>query len=670
MNFFGQPADRTYYRWQELASKSVKYCALIAILCVAASQIGCLPGSALSKADKLADDKDYYGAIEAYQSIVDTQPGTPDALQAQLAIGKLSIEQMNQPAEGIKAYQGVIAAAPKSDAAAEAHYELGLHYFREKDFKAAQTQFDTIVNNFSHLELSHNSHLMLAKSYEEAKDYESAAEAFDSFANRNPRNKRAAPALENKARIQREFLKDEEEAKRTNQMLVKRYGKVEGAEAAVENAKQELKDLNATIPEPDDPLATPQGRALAQFEARRERDRPRGGVERSPAMGNANSLGIPDSGFGISAADVMRNFGGQGGIAGDDQGSYHAAELMIANFFYGDGNYRDAGALYYDAIARSEAEKAGIDPYNYLKLSVCYRKVGMHQRAKEVLRKAASRDGAVIDAVINTGRTHYTSENYENAIESYNSVIGLRRDKDSEVYWLISLAHKKLGEPEKEREALERSVAANTQNTDALQSLAEVLHYRLKDRKTAAIFQDLVDQKGDSYIGAKTLGDLTYKYGNYIQANARYRAAARIAKRLLAKSESDAEKRELRNQSIYATILAARATHQRGKPEEALQMIDELAVEYPDHALIHYGKGELAHLNDDAETAVAEFKIAIEKAPHSDIAVIALGNYYVSQGFNDDAIALWEGFLAKNQYNQNVTRSLKKLKGDAEETEE
>ena len=670
MKFFGQPAAKTYYRWQALAFKSMKYCALIAILLIAASQIGCLPGSALSKGDKLAADKDYYGAIEAYQSIVDTQPGTPDALQAQLAIGKLSIDQMNQPAEGIKAYEGIIAAAPESEEAAEAHYELGLHYFREKDFKSAQTQFDAIVNNFSHLELSHNAHLMLAKSYEESEDYESAVEAFDNFANRNPRNKRAAPALENKARIQRQFLKNEEESKRTNQMLVKRYGKVEGAEDAVEKAKQALKDQNATIPEPDDPLATQFGRALAQQEARRERDRPRGGVERSPAMGSANSLGVPDSGFGISASDVMQNFGGQGGIAGDDQGSYQDAELMIANFFYGDENYRDAGALYYDAIARSEADKVKIDPYTYLKLSICYRKVGMHQRAKEVLRKAASRDGEVIEAVINTGRNHYTSENYENAIETYNSVIGLRRDKDSEVYWLISLAHKKLGEPEKEREVLERSVAANTQNTDALQSLAEVLHYRLKDRKTAAIFQDLVDQKGDSYIGSKTLGDLTYKYGNYVQANARYKAAARTTKRLLNKSESDAEKRELRNQIVYATILAARATHQRGKSEDAQQMIDELATEYPDHALIHYGKGELALLNDDTETAVAEFKAAIEKSPHSDIAVIALGDYYVSQGFNDDAIALWEGFLAENQYNQNVTRSLKKLKGDAEETEE
>ena len=655
--------------FQKLGFKSMKYCAFITAILLLAVQLACVSGGGLRNAEKLAESKDYYGAIEAYQNIVDTQPGTPDALQAQLAIGKLSIGQINQPAEGIKAYEAVIAAAPESEQAAEANYELGMHYFREKDFKAAITQFDTIVNNFPQLELSQNAHLMLAKSYEEAKNYEEAAEAFDSFANRNPRSQRAAVAIANKGRIQQQFLKDEEEAKRTNQLLVKRYGKVEGAEETVEMAKQTLRELNASIPEPDDPLATQASRALARQEARRELDRPRGNVERSRAMGNPN-VQVADSGFGISAGEVMRNFGGQGGIAGDDQGSYHDAELMIANFFYGDESYRDAGALYFDAIARAEAAKEKIDPYTYLKLSICYRKVGMHQRAKQVLKKAASRDGEVIEAVINTGRNHYTSESYEKALETYNSVIGMARGRDSEIYWLISLAHKKLGEPEKEREALERAVAANTQNVDALQSLAEVLHYRLKDRKAAAIFQDLVDAKGDTYIGTKTLGDLTYRYGNYVQARAKYRAAARTAKRLLGKSESDAEKRELRNQVVYATILAARATYHLKKLEDAQKMINELAAEYPEHALIPYGRGELALLNGDGETAIAEFKASMEKNPISDIPVLALGDYYVSQGFNDDAIALWEGYLEKNQYNQNVRRSLTKLKGEGENAED
>ncbi len=651
--------------FRKRAVKSMKYCALIVVTLVAVAHIGCVAGGGLRSAEELAVKKDYRGALEAYQNIVDTKPGTPIALKAQLAMAALLIEHLNQSAAGIKSYEAVIAAAPKSDEAAEAYYELGMHYYREKDYKSAQTQFDMIVNSFPHLELSHNAQLMLAKSFEDAQNFEQAIEIYDNFANRNPRSERAALAIVRKGQIQKEHLKDEEQAKRTYQSLVKRYGKIEGTEEEIAKAKQELTALNASIPEPDDPLSTQHGRALAQLEATRQRDRPRGGVERSRAMGSDPE--IADSGFGISASEVMRNFGGQGGISGDEQGSYYDAELTIASFFYGDENYRDAGALYFDAIARAEAAKAKIDPYAYLRLSICYRKVGMHQRAKEVLKQATRRDGTVIQAVIDTGRNHYTSESYEQALETYNSVVGLVRSRDSEIYWLIALVHKKLEQPEKEREALERSVAANPQNMDALQSLAEVLHYRLKDRKAAAIFQDLVDQKGDSYIGSKTLGDLTYKYGNYVQSRAKYRAAARTAKRLLGKSENDTEKRKLRNQIVYATILAARATHHLNKAEEAEKMIVALETEYPGHDLIPYGRGELALLAGDTETAVAEFKTSIEKNPISDIALIALGDYYVSQGYDDDAIALWQSYLTNNQNNQNVRHRLETLKNRGDE---
>ena len=49
-------------------------------------------------------------------------------------------------------------------------------------------------------------------------------------------------------------------------------------------------------------------------------------------------------------------------------------------------------------------------------------------------------------------------------------------------------------------------------------------------------------------------------------------------------------------------FLLHRATYQLKKPEDAQQIIDELAAEYPEHALIPYGRGELALLNGDAET--------------------------------------------------------------------
>ena len=339
---------------------------------------------------------------------------------------------------------------------------------------------------------------------------------------------------------------------------------------------------------------------------------------------------------------------------------------MIAGFFFGDENYRDAGALYFDAIARAESEKAKIDPYSYLSLSICYRKLGMHQKAAEVLKKASSKNSKVIDAVITTGETQYTNEEYEKALETFNSVTGLNRNKDSQLYWYIGKTYEKLGEFEKEREAFEHAVAVNPEDTDALQSLAEVLNYRLRDSSTAAIFDDLAKQKRDSFIALKTLGDICYKYGEYNKAQIKYKAAARTAERLLKKSANAAEKQTLTEQYGYSTILAAIAIFKQGREADSQTLLDTLTGQYPDHPLLPYAKGEIALLKGDEKVAIDAFKEAIEKNPRSDIPVIVLGDYYVSKGYNDEAISLWEGYLEKDKYNSKVIRRLKPLKETSE----
>lgn len=644
--------------------KYVNYCLLTAILLFSITQVGCLSGNALSTADKLVEAKDYRGALDAYQRVVDTQPGTVEARKAQIAIGDLNIERMNRSEEGIKAYEAVIADAPESDEAAEAHYNLGMDYYqRQKDYDSAQVQFDTIINKFPHLEVSHRAQLMLAKSYEEGKKYEQAVEVFDNFANRNPKSDRAAVALANKARIQRTLMKDDEEAKRTYQYMVKKYGKIDSAQSEIEKAKEELNELNAPIPEPENPEDTQIGRAMRRQEERRERDRPQGS-EKSRAM--QSNIEIEDSGFGISAEEVMNSFGGGTTIAGDDQGTYYDAELMIAGFFYGDEEYRNAGALLFDALARAEADNAKVEPINHIRLSICYRKLGMHQKAANVLKKAATRDPKVIEAIISTGQNQYTNEEYEKALETFNSVIGINRTKDAELHWLIGKTYEKLGEYEKERDAFERAVAKNPEDTDALQSLAEVLHFRLKDRKNAVIFQDLVENKKDSFVTMKTLGDVCYKHGEYGKAHIKYKAAARTAKRHLDKSENAAEKKLLTHQYGYGTILAAISVFKQGREEDGQKLIDTLTTDYPDHSLLPYAKGEIALVKGDEQVAIDAFKEAMEKDPHSDIAVIALGDFYVSKGYNDEAIALWEGYLEENKYNAKVMRRLKPLKGSSE----
>lgn len=647
--------------------KFINFCLITAFLIATITLIGCLAGSQMGTADKLIEAKDYRGAIEVYQSIVDTKPGTTDAREAQLAIGKLYIEKMNRPDEGIKAYQAVINDAPDSDEAAEARYNLGMQYYRQQDYEAAQTQFDAIINEFPQLELSHKAQLMLAVSYEEGKKYELAVEVFDNYANRNPHSDRAAQALANKARIQRNYLKDDDEAKRTLQFMVKKYGNIDTAQTHIEKAKEELNDLNAEIPKPENPEETQIGRAMARQQDRRERDRPRGGVEKSPTM--KSKVVVQESGFGITAEEVMRSFGGETSIAGDEQGTYYDAELMIAGFFYGDENYRDAGALYFDAISRAEAEKVRLEPLNYLRLSICYRKLGMHQKAAKVLKTAATRDPKVIDAVKSTGQNQYTNEEYEKALETFKSVIGLNRNKDSELYWYIGKTYEKLGDYEKERESFERAVAINPEDTDALQSLAEVLHFRLKERKLAVVFQDLVENKRDSFETMQTLGDVCYKYGEYSKAQIKYKAAARTAKRQLEKSDNVAEKRILQHQYGYGTLLAAISIYKQGREEDALKLIDTLTTEYPEHTLLPYAKGEIALIKGDEQVAVDAFKEAIEKDPRSDIPVIALGDYYVSKGYNDEAKALWELYLETDKYNSKVMRRLTLMKENSESEE-
>ena len=142
---------------------------------------GCLSGGAMKSAENLVAAKDYRGAIETYQSIVDSKPNSAEARAAQLAIGRIYIEHLQKPDEGIRIYETIIVDTPESEEAAHAHYQLGMYAYNQKDYKAAQTRFDTIINKFSELELSQNAQLMLAKSYEDGQEYGQAVETFETL---------------------------------------------------------------------------------------------------------------------------------------------------------------------------------------------------------------------------------------------------------------------------------------------------------------------------------------------------------------------------------------------------------------------------------------------------------------------------------------------------------
>ena len=642
--------------------KTIRCDIVFLIIAAMMTQYACVASSPQKIAGQRVQEKDYQGAADVYQTIIDSNPGTPAARQAQLSIAKLYVEKMNRPQQGIQIYQELIATAPDSEEAPDAHWSLGVYAFKSENYQSAQQSFGVIVEKFPNSELSHNAQLMLAKSYEEINDYRKAVEIYDNVANRHPEGKRATQALVNKARIQRERLRDQNAAVRTYQDLVKRYGNIEGTAESVSTAKQELRLMGASIPEPNDQSLTPVERALERQRQRRERDRPRGGVERSPAMGE-----VPDyaeSGFGVDPEEIMRPFkavmnelGGEG-LEGT---VYHDTVLKIAQLNLDTQNYRDAGALFFHAIGLAERSQAQIDPYSYLRLSVCYRKLGMHQRARDMIRQAVKKDGGVFDAIIQTAANQYIDEDYEKAIDTYNSVLGMNRARDPEIYWKMGLAYKKMDDPHKAVESFERAIATKTEYTDALQSLAEVLHYQLKNTDRAAIFQDLVDQKGETYAGEKELADLCYKYGNYGWAKSKYEIAARIAHGEITDDTTPFQRRGIDNRVVYARVHAAMASYKSGMEEKAQEIINTLAYEYPNHPLITYGRGQLVALKGDTDAAIAAFEASIEQDPSFHAAPIALGEYYLSQGDTDEAIALWKKSLRANPLNRVVRHRLHEL---------
>ncbi|MYI95214.1 hypothetical protein F4083_13005, partial [Candidatus Poribacteria bacterium] len=91
--------------------KFVNYFLFTALFLTTVVQFGCVSFNLTPRAERLVDAKDYSGAIKVYQSIVESHPGTVKARKAQLAIGKLYIDHLNQPEKGTDAYEAIIAEA-------------------------------------------------------------------------------------------------------------------------------------------------------------------------------------------------------------------------------------------------------------------------------------------------------------------------------------------------------------------------------------------------------------------------------------------------------------------------------------------------------------------------------------------------------------------------------
>lgn len=584
----------------------------------------------------------YQEALALYQSVIAKDPTAAEARQAQLRMAKLYQVNLNQPERAVEIYRQIVSSAPRSEEALTARYELALYHFRNEEYPEAARLFEEIVNLAPTTDRGADAQVMLAKTYEKMGKLEEAAETYAAFSNLHAdRAEAAALALETRARLL-EQMGRKAEAIEARQRIVRDFGAeiTEKPEVAqlVETAKEELQAAGAEVPAPRTYETMSRGEQIqVRRQQLRERDRPESAKQAAQQRAASNI-------FGVSADDLVNQYQ----IVVDEQGTMYDAMFILAQSMQQMGDYRAAGALYQRAIELAEADEDRKGPWEnlgaaYKGLFDVYQKLGLRQLAKESLERALQRNPKVLDQVIDSGLYDYANGDYEQAIETWSSILGLNEKKDSELWYNIGLAYKKLGNTAKEVEAFERSLAADPDNLDAAQSLAEALYYRAGKRQRSYIFQDIADEKAGAE-GHWELGMLAFKYGYYRNAEAEFRIGARLAERDEATAPLAAR--------MKAFELVARVKRDRSQVEAIEPELQALAQAHPEDGLVQYAYALFLVEKGSPDEAIALLKAVMERRPNDPEPARALVNLYLSRGQLDQAVAVLDAYAEKNPRDQ------------------
>jgi tetratricopeptide (TPR) repeat protein len=585
------------------------YLQFVSILCVLAFFVGC--GTQIQKADKLAMS-DPKSAVASYELVMKTKPGTEEAKQAHLKMADTYYKQMNDPQKGLEVYAEIVKTYPKTKYSAEAEKAIGMHYYQAKEYDKAIEAFNKAAEEAPDTEIASDSIVMVGKSYEDAKKYEDAVKTYLDFSKNHPTHRLAAKVALTSAKIYQDQLDLQDEAIETYKFVASKFS----LSASAMEARDALKNLGvdaAEIPTLESQAAagTP-GSAQVQEEPKVQaqigtRTRRRAsnapppdissikkttgqGTQSTTPQGPQNDAAqqmqsrtvSPD--FGVDPMDLM-----PAGMTSDEQGTMYDAMYSYAGSFIAEGKYKEAGALFEKAL-----QLVGNKPWNnaasaYYLLGKSYRGIGNNEKATQMFREAIKRDSKVIDNMIREGATQYGEEEYDKALYSYKTALGLVPYRDWEIYYNMGLVYIKLKDADKELDAFERSVALKpNDNIDALQHLAEVLYYRKNNPARATLFDSEAKGLGNNdYKVQKEIADLCFQYNSYSWSSTKYGNGMRVVaskindelKKSIGTGE-EATKISADLTKIDLKMVMDAATAGNTKAIDALKKVDPMIADY------------------------------------------------------------------------------------------
>ena len=653
--------------------------------CVLVLFVGC--ASPLQQADKLAIS-DPESAIAAYEQVIASKPGSPEAQQAHLGIAKTYYDRIEDHQKGLEVYEEVAGKYPQTEVAGKANYAIAWHYLNDvKDYEKAREKFAIVTRELPGTEEAAGAALAIARCYEELKKYDEAANLYKEFADSHPKHKYAAQAGLSAAKSYEKAGKNDEAVEAYKAVVKDHYLSSSGREAqnTLTNMGIDTSEL-VQLPETETQQpAQPQTTIGATARRRRATNVPRPDIGSRPRPGqegeqqSASRSVSPD--FGVDPADVMPP-----GMTSDAQGTMYDAMYMMANMSLQSGEYNNAGALYERAIKSASGKSWKSAANAYFGLAKSYKGIGMEDKAAEMFKKAISLDRKIIDRMILTGETAYGDEEYEEALRTYETALGLASHKDAEIYYRIGLVYLKLKDVDKELEAFERAVALKPNFTEAVQHLAEVLYYRKKDSRRADFYDREVRGQGNTdYAIQQELGDLSYKYGAifsreadrekqsdscYSWSKIKHGNAERLIKReiesqlkgiIAAGDESEAKQIAPGGEKMTLKLVSDSAASGNPLAAEALQKSAALLAEYR-----HIGsKIVTAHVrlkrDKDAQKQIDKLKADDPNIADSADFHLALGEFALLQGNKDAGLSEIKKALEINPEHKEAAERLKEV---------
>jgi len=398
---------------------------------------GCVASTNMWQADRMVSQGNYHDAITMYRNIIRAKPGTEEARMAYLKAGKVYYEKIKDTQKAVDIFENIIKLYPTSPQAGEALWLLGKHYYKEGEYKQANGKFVQLILDFPKSGKVKAARIQRAKCYENLEEYKSAINAYAEVEKFYPRDSILPKILLIKSALY-EKLEQKEKAVGEYQRLLKDFSSYNDE---VVKAEERLKALGETPVNPP-PVAL----------IREELDPPRPEQQKSrPNIRAVLASWETSPTFGYNARKLLmsRGFGGaevRDSLASDGKLIPYAIHSMGA-MYYMDGDYKRAGACLEKSMefddflshlsARSDA---------YLKLGVCYRKVGATSKAKVTFKKAVEIYPDSIYSLIQESERFIVEKNYDEAIVALQVLLGLSPDEDGRIYNLLSVAYRKNGD--------------------------------------------------------------------------------------------------------------------------------------------------------------------------------------------------------------------------------